>query len=362
MIRKILLLVLVFVSGGARAALSWRQLPPLPDPCGFSSPFAGVSGGALIVAGGANFPDEPLWEGGEKKWHDRVFALAPGAAQWRVAGALPRPLAGGVSATTARGVLCAGGGDGERNYAEVFLLRFQGGASSGGIGAAGGVGEAGGIVIERCPPLPVPLALAAGARAGNVLYVAGGVERPGADAAPVRAFFALDLSDIAAGWKTLAPWSGPGRFQAIAAARGDEFYLFSGLAREFAASGAARLVYLADAHRYSPATGWEKLPDLPCAAQAAASPAPVADNGDIFLLGGADAAWAGGAPGEFRQVPRRVQIFSPRTNTWRAGGAMPVARACVATTVWGGAWILPTGERSAGCRSPEVWSARLAGD
>jgi len=53
----------------------WKPLPPIPDPVGVAAPFAGVSGGALIVAGGANFPDRPPWQGGTKVWHDAVWVL-----------------------------------------------------------------------------------------------------------------------------------------------------------------------------------------------------------------------------------------------------------------------------------------------
>src|SRR4051794_9202194 len=41
----------------------WTQLPSLPDPEGFASAFAGVSHDALLVAGGANFPDKRPWDG-----------------------------------------------------------------------------------------------------------------------------------------------------------------------------------------------------------------------------------------------------------------------------------------------------------
>ena len=47
-------------------ALHWSALPPLPDAHGFGGPYAGVSGGALLVAGGANFPDATPWENGAK--------------------------------------------------------------------------------------------------------------------------------------------------------------------------------------------------------------------------------------------------------------------------------------------------------
>src|SRR5918993_2565532 len=57
------------------ATFAWSSLPPLPDPIGFAGPYAGVSNGALLVAGGANFPDGPPWEGKPKVWHDRIFLL-----------------------------------------------------------------------------------------------------------------------------------------------------------------------------------------------------------------------------------------------------------------------------------------------
>ena len=63
--------------------LKWESLPPIPDPNGFASPFAGVSYGALIVAGGSNFPDKKPWEGGTKVWYDSVFALdKPDRQMW----------------------------------------------------------------------------------------------------------------------------------------------------------------------------------------------------------------------------------------------------------------------------------------
>ena len=58
--------------------LVWKQLPPIPDREGFAGSYAGVSGNALLVAGGANFPDKRPWEGGTKIWYDRVFVLEAG--------------------------------------------------------------------------------------------------------------------------------------------------------------------------------------------------------------------------------------------------------------------------------------------
>ena len=52
--------------------LEWGQLPDLPLP--LSGTMAGVSGDALIVAGGANFPVS-LFKGGKKVWYDTIYVL-----------------------------------------------------------------------------------------------------------------------------------------------------------------------------------------------------------------------------------------------------------------------------------------------
>ena len=58
-------------------AITWEELPELPNTVGLGGAFAGVSNGALIVAGGANFPDKPEWEGGTKVWYDAIYILTP---------------------------------------------------------------------------------------------------------------------------------------------------------------------------------------------------------------------------------------------------------------------------------------------
>ncbi len=44
-----------------------------------------LSAAALLVAGGANFPDRMPWDGGTKVWHDAVYALGDRgkAPRWR---------------------------------------------------------------------------------------------------------------------------------------------------------------------------------------------------------------------------------------------------------------------------------------
>src|SRR5512143_304145 len=69
-------------AGDAVITWDWQQLRPLPDPLGVAGCFAGASGGALIVAGGANFPDGFPWQGGRKAWHRAVWVLTSPAGDW----------------------------------------------------------------------------------------------------------------------------------------------------------------------------------------------------------------------------------------------------------------------------------------
>lgn len=279
-----------------------------------------------------------MWEGGGKVWHDRVFTLKAGARQWELAGRLPMPLAYGLSVTTDEGVLCIGGSDSSRHHATTFLLQRRDGR----------------LFHQTLPALPLPVAMAAGARVGDIVYLAGGLESP-ASKNELKIFLALDLLKPEAGWQQLPTWPGPGRFQAVAAAGPDAFYLFSGL--RYDADG--KLIYLRDAYRYSQRTGWEKLPELPYPAVAAAAPAPVI-AGEIWLIGGVDGSGVGKRPQDFYQAPRRLQAFSIRDNQWSERGNAPVGRVCVSTVVWEGRWMLPSGERSPGIRSPEVWAIEPA--
>ncbi len=98
-------------AAGRNALLDWRQLPDLPDALGVAGPFVGVHNDALIVAGGANFP-QPVWEN-EKVWHDRIHVLTKtdDGYPWKSGGTLPRPIAYGAAVSTPDGVVCMGGND-----------------------------------------------------------------------------------------------------------------------------------------------------------------------------------------------------------------------------------------------------------
>ena len=121
----VLVIVMQLSAASISEQFSWTELPELPPISsqslqpGIAGPFVGTHNTALIVAGGANFPQEMPWNGGHKVWQDAVFVLLPGAKKWRTQPDwhLPRPLAYGVSVTTSDGIVCIGGCDTEYCYA-----------------------------------------------------------------------------------------------------------------------------------------------------------------------------------------------------------------------------------------------------
>lgn len=321
----------------------WTKLAPLPDREGFAFPYAGVSNGALLVAGGANFPAGRPWEGGDKVWYDTVFVLERPDAEWKVAGRLRRPLGYGVSLTTPDGVVCLGGSDAQRHYADAFLLRWVGGK----------------LETRPLPPLPQPVANFCGAQVGGTLYVAGGLGSPDATEA-LRTFWALDLAAPQPQWRELEPWPGPGRMLATAAVQDGSFYLVGGAALAPDAAGKAARTYLRDAYRFKPGQGWTRVADLPHPVVAAPTPAPPVGQSSFLLLGGDDGSLVGFAPlAQHPGFPGRILTYHTITDTWRDTGAMPRAHVTTPVVRWNDAVVVPTGEVRPGVRSPDVWSLRV---
>ena len=81
------------------APILWESLPPVPDPVGLGGPFVAALQGAdgeqrLLVAGGANFPEAPPWEGGAKVWYAGTWVFD--GEGWASGPPLPGPRAYGA--------------------------------------------------------------------------------------------------------------------------------------------------------------------------------------------------------------------------------------------------------------------------
>jgi SSS family solute:Na+ symporter len=356
--------IMLWLAAGTAAwtteAIRWEELPVLPDPVGFAAPFAGVTDGALLVAGGTNFPDGSLWLGGAKAWHDRIFILETPAGPWREAGRLPGRRAYGVSVTIPAGVLCIGGSDDGAVTADVILLRRSGG----------------GVVAEPWPALPAPLHYACGALVGRTVYVAGGLRE--FTGGPGRWFYALDLDAPPAtrAWRAVEPWPGSPRQSAVAGSLDGAFYLFGGLNLVPGADGALERQYLSDAWRYTPAGGWKRLAAMPAALQASPSPAPALGVAHLLVLGGDDGRYLKETPAlqdRHPGFPAEVHGYHTITDSWTVTGSLPrdlgpdpVGQPnagrwppIVAPVVpWAGGWAVVSGEVRPGTRTPRVLLAK----
>jgi len=322
---------------------STDTVPSLPDRHGFAGMFAGVAGGHLLCAGGANFPDKPLQEGGKKVWHNQVFALAAHGETWAVAGRLPRPNAYGVSATWRGAVALVGGGDHAGNFSTAALMRYDGQN----------------LTFEPLPSLPYATANACGALVGDLLYIAGGQESPDASST-LRRCLVLDLAAENRKWREVSwPDAAAGRILAVAGTDGKWFYLFGGTDLSRDASGAVVRCYLKDAWRYHPEAGWQRLADLPNATAASPANAMLAPDQALWIVGGV-------SPGFLTQLvpgsahpgfPRQLLRYSPAGNRWTEvafeANGVP-ARVTAPLVQWDQRFVIPSGEIAPGIRTPTV--------
>lgn len=341
-IRLLALPLLMAFSRAEPQSFAWKQLPTLPDPIGFAGPFAGVSRGALIVAGGANFPQTMPWDGGRKVWYDSVYVLPHPEGNWLTGFHLPHPLGYGVSITTHDGVFCAGGSDAKQHYREVFLIRWRHGA----------------IGLQTLPSLPRPVANSCGAILGRTIYIAGGTESPNATTS-LHNFWSLDLNAVRPLWQELEPWPGPPRMFAVAGAAKGSFFLFSGVQLSGDAAGNPVRHYLKDAYRFTPGKGWQRIADLPRAAVAAASPA-INRKRQLLVVSGDDGTLVSFEPKTAHPgFPKDVLAYDLRTDNWSRLASAPFSRATVPQTEWQGTAVISNGEARPGYRTPEVWGLKL---
>lgn len=319
--------------------LVWKRLADLPNSVGVAGAFGGVVSDKLLVAGGANFPAAVPWEGGKKVWHDTVFVLDRPDRNWIIAGKLPRALGYGISATHRDTVVCVGGSDERRHYAEAFRLSWQ----------------AGKITTIALPALPISMANGCGALVGDTLFVAGGQEKPDSQQA-LGSVYQLDLSAAEPHWVPVEKCPGSGRIFATAVACDGGFWLIGGAELVDGADGNVERRYLRDAYRFDSAGGWKRIADLPRAVVAAPSPA-LCDETGIFVFGGDDGSQLGlQRPEDHQGFSKQVLRYDLKKGEWQETGAFPAARVTAPCVAWNHLGVIASGEVRPGVRSPEVWS------
>ncbi|NBS32988.1 MAG: sodium:solute symporter [Planctomycetia bacterium] len=344
---------------------TWSLLAELPDHHGVAGCYAGVcdtTTGAdlLVVAGGANFPMQPPWEGGTKVWHDTIWVLSHPTAAWQSAGRLPRPLGYGISASYAGRVWCVGGGDRDEHLATSFSIGWD------------ATREQVRITENVLPPLPQPVAFGAGLLVGSRLFIAGGQASPTATKA-LPLFCSIDLAAAAADtaprpdWQVHPSWPGAARMLPVLGSQGGHIYLVSGAELLPAANDAATATrrFLSDGFVYDPAEeNWAEITGPPLPLVAAPTPAvPVGFSQLLFLPGDDGALFGQQLADQHPGFPRGLLLYDRITDRWRTAGEMPAlpaphaGQASVVTTpavAWRGQTVIPSGEVRPGVRTPAV--------
>lgn len=353
---------MAITASAQKPGFKWGQLAPIPDEHGFASSFAGVSNGALIVAGGANFPDGGTpWTGSKKAWTDKIFVLDKPTGKWRQAAKLEQPLGYGISITYKNELLCIGGSNADGHAASMIGINYY--------------PKTGKVEIEAWPDMPQPLANACGALIDHTLYIAGGLLTSDAKSA-ASVFWSIDLDHPKAGWKKLETWPGSSRMLSVAGSLNGKFYLFSGTALEDKA-GAAHRKYLTDAYAYTPGKGWKKLADLPRPVVAAAGPAVAYHKNQLLIFGGDDGVLADNAATLKEKHPGfsdDILSYNTTTNKWTSAGKIKTNKLSdaaenpnkslwtpVTTTsvLWHGELVIPGGEVRPAVRTSRVLTVKI---
>ena len=195
------LLIAVMTFRSWSESLQWTEYSSLPPASGnaeripFAGAYAGVSNGALIIAGGAHRAAGNPFE--KARLLDDIFVLPLSNAQSPDSGALEllphewysgfhlnSPLAFGASASTDQGLVCLGGWNGTRIVAEAFLLTWD--------------AERRTVHKTDLPSLPVPSRNCVAAAIGSDVYVAALEQETSA-----AHFWRLDLEHRQSGWQEL---------------------------------------------------------------------------------------------------------------------------------------------------------------
>lgn len=135
-----------------------NYLPTIPDAAyakGVSAPFCGFVGDTLVLAGGANFPDKPLLEGGAKRVYADIWAFT--GRKWIHAGCLPDSTAYGATFSVGGALIFAGGNVCGESSDKVYQVRLKNGEA----------------VLKSLPQLPVAMEQCGWTQEGDTLYLAG---------------------------------------------------------------------------------------------------------------------------------------------------------------------------------------------
>lgn len=343
---------------------------------GVAGAFSGLNNDALIIAGGANFPIDPPWQGGRKVWWDNIYVLAKQDSTYKwisqEKNRLAKPAAYGVSLTVAQGVICMGGSNEEGLLRDIFLLRWDARTSV--------------LSNEQLGLLPPSFEITAGVVIDNAVYITGIQEGK-------NSLFRVPLDNLLRGniaWQELPGLPGPPRSLMSYAAQNNGtttcFYVFGGRSEQHDV-----VTLFNDAYAFNTLENrWTRLADIvanqyqPPGLMGA--PALAYGAGSIFLFGGDDGAlflqranlekniavaYSVGKKDSLNQeykkafvdhpgFNRDILVYNTVTNTYHNVGLMPEDAPVTANALlWDDEVVIVSGEIKPGVRTPVLLRATL---
>ena len=314
------------------------ELKPIPDAAyakGVSAPFCGVVGDVLVVAGGANFPDKSLLEGGAKRVYADIWAHVAG--DWVHAGVLPDSTAYGATFAVDDALILAGGNVCGVTTDKVYELKLQDGSA----------------VLRALPPLPVPMEQAGWTRDGDKLYLVGGVGTTGVYACAIGAYE----------WTKVADLPEP-LVQPVAFASGGKLYVWGGFNPE--------TLEVSDKGIVLDGGAWSATAPIPDNGTFVGATGATLPDGRLAVVGGVNRAifaralhntpedripYLSKEPAEY-QFRQAVYTFDPAAGTWARPGSVPAcALAGPGVAAFGAnALYVAGGELKPGVRSPKIFA------
>lgn len=359
--------------------MDWSVLATIPTykgdsvQPGLAGAFIGVHGDALIIAGGANFPNGMVWEGGKKAYHKDIYILekkANNEYQWfeEKRFSLAQKSAYGLTIPTEEGLICVGGMNDSELLSSVYLLKWDATRKE--------------IEIEDLPPLPKPFANMSGGKIGSKIYVAASD-----NSSESKYFISLDLAKLEEGWQELPVWGGSPRTHAVGVVQNDGevdcFYLFRGRFKGENSTSAM----LTDSYVYNPVTNqWKEIKSEAVFPLAAGTGIAVGAN-HVLLLGGDDGRTfnhleqLGADINAASDTVLRQQVMAERdailknhsgfskdiwafhtiTQTWTKVGELPYQTQVTTTAFeWDDQILIPSGEIAPSVRTPQISALSLS--
>ena len=361
-------------------ALRWKTIAQLPlsegsmPHIGLAGPVTGVVNDFMIVAGGANFPDLPPWEGGQKAFHDKIYVLTKkrsGRYHWHHDSEirLPFPVAYTANVSFGKSVFILGGENRTGPLKAALRLEWADGH----------------LHFYPLPDLPGPVTAGGAVCLENKIYLAGG--NNGKETSGM--LFMLDLNHPEAGWQTKAPLPFPVEYAATITGNdghNDCLYLIGG---RYKMAEDSITAFSDKIFKYNPTNDqWTVLDfrlhtgdKIKLAAGASVSIAGRqilligGDSGEIFNkieLFNHKIARAKEKERELLIIEKKelltnhpgfnkaVYLYNPLTNLCTQMGEVPgITQVTTTAFFWKNDIIIPSGEIKPGIRTPQINKVRL---